>query len=272
MKLMPREKEKANTLASSPCYNQTSAACAYRAPLAKPVPRGAFLPSIFVLTHYQNIQEATLIMEVFDMSNLTDLNNAVVLSIPLVPLIAAGLVTPGYIILFMISRFTTGRTAFTVSIGVSSVYYVIMWTLLRWGSVYDVAQGIRQTQIDWKTAVVVVVIPAVIGIFIGLLVQREWLYDLLRLVRLSPVHGIPSAWDWKFMASKSQWITVHLENGDEVCALYDANCFVSTDPRERDLYLSNVHRWEDKTLVEDERVEGVLLKGDSIKRIEFHSF
>ena len=206
------------------------------------------------------------------MSNLPDLNDAVVLSIPLVPLIAAGLVTPGYIILFMISRFTTGRAAFTVSIGVSSVYYVVMWTACGWGSVDAVAQKIRTAEIGWEIALLIIVFPAVIGIVIGLGVQKEWLYSLLRKLRLEPVHGIPSAWDWKFMASRAQWITVYLNEGGEVLAKYDADCFVSTDPNERDLYISNVYRWvEGKSEPEkDERVEGLLLKGDSIDRIEFH--
>ena len=98
------------------------------------------------------------------MNTPTDLNDVVVLSMPLIPLIAAGLVTPGYIILFMISRFTTGRPAFSVSIGVSSVYYVLMWASFRWGSVSDIAQRIRTMEIDWNIAVVIVLIPVVIGV------------------------------------------------------------------------------------------------------------
>lgn len=205
------------------------------------------------------------------MSTPTDLNDVVVLSMPLIPLIAAGLVTPGYIILFMISRFTTGRPAFSVSIGVSSVYYVLMWASFQWGSVSDIAQRIRIMEIDWNTAVVIILIPTVIGVIIGLGIQKEWIYWFLRKIRLSPVHGIPSAWDWKFMESKRKWITVHLKEGkDVICAEYNKDCFVSTDPNERDMYLDNVQRWVDGKLEKDERVEGILLKGDSIEKIEFH--
>ena len=48
-------------------------------------------------------------------------------------------------------------------------------------------------------------------------------------------------------------------------------CFVSTDPGERDLYLSNVLRWDRKAkmFVHDEKVDGLLLTPDSIVRIEF---
>ena len=204
------------------------------------------------------------------MNTPENLNEMVVLSIPLVPLLAAVLVTPGYIILFMISRFTTGRCSFSVSIAVSSVYYVSMWALFHWGSVNDIAQRIRIIEVDWMTTVVVILIPAVIGIIIGLGVQKEWLYRLLRKIKLSPVHGIPSAWDWKFMESKRQWITVHLKEGKNIIAEYNKDCFVSTDPNERDMYLDNVYKWVDGKPEKDERVEGILLKGDSIEKIEFH--
>ena len=72
-------------------------------------------------------------------------------------------------------------------------------------------------------------------------------------------------------ATEEQWITVHLKGGQQILALYDADCFVSTDPNERDLYLSNRHHWgEDGEPVADERVEGLLLKGDAIDQIDFH--
>ena len=194
------------------------------------------------------------------------------ISLSIVPLLAAALVTPGYVILFMISRFTTGRPAFAPSLAVSSVYYVAAWSILGWGSAFDVAERLRVLDIGWPALLVVVVVPLAIGVLIGIGVQQGWLYHLLRFINLEPVHGIPSAWDWKFMRSKAQWITVHLKNGDVIVAKYDHKCFVSTDPNERDLYLSNVYAWKKDSdePVRDERIEGLLLKSDSIDRIEFH--
>lgn len=192
------------------------------------------------------------------------------ISISIVPLLAAGLVTPGYIIMYMLSRFTTGRPSFASSLAVSSAYYVGVWAVFDLGSVVDVAQRIRALDIDHWAALTVVVAPLGIGVLAGVSVQRGWLYDALRMVGLEPVHGIPSAWDWKFMRAKDQWITVHLKDGTPLVAHYRHDCFVSTDPDERDLYLSNVHLWQEGTLVENDRIEGLLLKGDCIDRIEFH--
>ena len=200
------------------------------------------------------------------------MNEQFAISISIVPLVAAALVTPGYVILFMLSRFTTGRPAFPASLAVSSVYYVVVWAFLGWGSAIDVAQRIRCLSIDWSAVGIVVALPIAIGIIVGLGIQKEWLYWLLRKVRLEPVHGIPSAWDWKFMRAEQQWITVHLKDNTEIVAEYNTDCFVSTDPNERDLYLSNVYEWVEgkEEPVQDERIDGLLLKADSIDRIEFH--
>ena len=200
------------------------------------------------------------------------MNTDFAISISIVPLVTAALLTPGYVILFIISRFTTGRPAFAASLAVSSAYYVVVWSLCGWGSALDVAHRIRDMDVSWWAAVVVVLVPIVIGIFVGHGIQKEWLYWLLRKIRLEPVHGIPSAWDWKFMRAQSQWITVHLKDGQEIVALYDSDCFTSTDPSERDLYLSNVCEYVEgqEEPVPDERIKGLLLKADSIDRIDFH--
>ena len=153
----------------------------------------------------------------------------------------------------------------------SSAYYVAVWAAFDLGSVVEVATRIRDLDINLWAAVIVVIAPVFLGVLAGVSVQKGWLYAALRWIKLEPVHGIPSAWDWKFMRANAQWITVHLKDGTEVVAEYRYDCFVSTDPGERDLYLSNVHAWqEDGTLEEDDRIEGLLLKGDSIDRIEFH--
>ena len=193
------------------------------------------------------------------------------ISISIVPLLAAGLVTPGYIILFMISRFTTGRPSFASSLAVSSAYYVIAWALFDFGPADEVAKRVKDFEVNWQVAMMVVGAPVAFGVLTGLAVQKEWLYQALRFVKLEPVHGIPSAWDWKFMQADQQWITVHLKNGTNILALYCKDCFVSTDPSERDLYLSNMYAWgEDGRPVKNERIDGLLLKADSIDRIEFH--
>ena len=132
------------------------------------------------------------------------------ISISIVPFLAAGLVTPGYIIMYVLSRFTTGRPSFASSLAVSSAYYVGVWAVFGLGSAVDVAQRIRAFRHrPLGVALTVVVAPLGIGVLTRVSLQRGWLYDALRKVGLEPVHGIPSAWDWKFMRAKDQW-SAHL--------------------------------------------------------------
>lgn len=112
------------------------------------------------------------------------------------PLLATGLVTPGYVILFMVSRFTTGRPTFASSRAVSSAYYVVVWAFCDFGSAVDVAERVRDFDVNWQVAMIVVGAPAAIGVLAGLAVQKEWICHVLRFAKLEPVHGIPSAWDW----------------------------------------------------------------------------
>lgn len=197
--------------------------------------------------------------------------NEIVFTIILIAVFLVVIITPGYTILFVVSRFTTGRPAYRSSIAVSSVYYVIVWVTLDLGNILNVGVQILDHEIRWQTAAVLVGGPIAIGLVAGLCSQKDLLYRLLRFVKTEPVHNVPSAWDWKFMRAEQQWITMKLNDGKTILALYDENCFVSTDPNERDLYLSNVYEWdEDGYPVKDERIGGLLLKADTIDRIEFH--
>ena len=101
---------------------------------------------------------------------------ALAVTLSIVPLLAAALVTPGYVILFTISRFTTGRPAFASSLAVSSVYYVTVLALVDWGPTAEVAERVRDLRIGWGAFFFVVVAPLLIGVGIGKTVRQGWIY------------------------------------------------------------------------------------------------
>lgn len=209
----------------------------------------------------------------------------ITLSLSLVPLIAAVLYAPGYIITFMVSRFTTGRPNFLGSLALSILYYIIAWTALGLSSDVDSTnQMIQYVQdMDFRHAVLYVVAgPIIAGLLFGVAIQKRWFYRLAReglywlsmkKFYLNPVHGIPAAWDWIFGGTGTQWITVYLDDGSKIVALYDAKSFVSTDPNERDIYVHEINKWTDKDgkPVNISLIDGVLLTGNSIRKIVFHS-
>ena len=125
--------------------------------------------------------------------------------IPLLPLVAAILITPGLVISFVSSRFTMGRPGFsTTMVASSTIYYATLWLLagffLDIKSSSQIVQGIKDINY-YSTFILITIIPAVIGMFTGIAIQRKWFYDLMRWKRIpkflrpNPIIGTPSAWD-----------------------------------------------------------------------------
>lgn len=86
----------------------------------------------------------------------------------------------------------------------------------------------------------IIVIPALAGIVIGVCNQRDCFRRLFHWLRLTPVHAIPSAWDYKFSKSDGEWILVRLKNGDQVAGWWAGTSFASDDRTERDLFVEQV--------------------------------
>lgn len=214
-----------------------------------------------------------------------DVSEPIRLSLPLVPLIAAVLYAPGHVVAFMISRFTTGRPNFLGSVSLSVLYYVIIWSVLSLFFDVDSIDRLMKyvRKMNFRDAFFCVVMgPVFLGTVFGIVTQKRWIYRLAReglywLSRgkfsLNPVHGIPAAWDWAFGLAGTRWITIYLEDGSKIIALYDAKSFISTDPNERDIYVHEIKKWTNKwgNSVKISSVDGILLTGNSIRKIVFHS-
>lgn len=202
-------------------------------------------------------------------------------SVSLIPLIAAALIAPGYVISFISSRFTTARPNFSAGLALSSIYYAFVYLVLgilckikTSGQLIDFVKEIDHIQVF----LIVVIGPILMGTIAGHVMQKQWIYNFFRSSRwpnwfqISPANGILSAWDLKFLEAGHQKIEVHLKDGSVIKAMYEFGCFVSTDPNERDIYLNNIIEWKGKDggIISIKNTEGVLLTGDSIRRIIFY--
>ena len=204
-------------------------------------------------------------------------------SIPLIPLIAAALIAPGYVISFISSRFITARPNFSAGLALSSIYYALVYLLLGiFCKVKTSTQLIVFVErIDHIQVFLIVVIgPILVGAIAGHIIQKQWIYKFLRSYKwpkwfwfTDPANGIQSAWDLKFLENEHQKIEVHIKDGSKIEAMYEFGCYVSTDSNERDIYLNNIIMWidGDGETVNIENAEGVLLTGDSIRKIIFYS-
>ena len=52
--------------------------------------------------------------------------------------------------------------------------------------------------------------PALVGLFLGVNIQRNLFRGLLSRIGLFTVHPLPTAWDWKFGGAREEhWVLLH---------------------------------------------------------------
>ena len=189
-------------------------------------------------------------------------------SIDSVYLILAFLV-PGLIACFVRAQFITGRTpshaeSALTYLTLSVIYYALAFPILEFAlSVQE--PGYRKAA-AWFALVFVG--PAIFGLTLGINAQREYTRRFLKWIGLNPVHVMPTAWDWKFAGMKEQWILVVLKDGTKFAGFCGIGSFMSSDPKERDLYIERVYELDGQD-VWHPRENGVLIMPGEIRSIEF---
>jgi len=126
-----------------------------------------------------------------------------------------------------------------------------------------------QSALAWT--LIILISPSVLGLMMGHFSQKAKILQLLRRLGLSPMHPVPSAWDYKFGNTRqSVWVLVTLKDGSNVAGLFGSRSFASSDVAERDLYIQSVYQISETGLWEQvKRNDGILILGSEIKHIEF---
>ena len=195
------------------------------------------------------------------------------------------LVVPGFIIVFVRSQFITGRiptspAGFLSYLTTSTVYWAILIFLalplvgnfvsimqsygLWWEELSPVTGSIKYI----GPCVLIVILPAIVGICLGYNWKKNWIRGLLGKIHLNLVHPTPSAWDWTFEDLGEQFVLVALKDGSYIGGLMGSDSFVSSDPTERDIYIQQIYDIDDPNNW-NPRNHGVLITGGEISTIEF---
>ena len=92
--------------------------------------------------------------------------------------------------------------------------------------------------------------PLVVGFSLAIIQNVQignWTRSALARFGLSPVHPIPTAWDWKFSNGNNQWVLVTLTDGSQVAGHLGSESFVSSEPTERDIYIQKIYALDPAT-------------------------
>lgn len=179
------------------------------------------------------------------------------------------LLIPGLIALGVRSQFIRG---FSPSLSKENLV-----AYLAFSSVYNTLV-VRFVEPEWMTdstilfLVIFIFAPAIIGLLLGINVQRNFVRGTLSRIGIFTTHALPTAWDWVFSRGVSvQWILVTLKDGTQFSGLFGLESFASSTMDERDLYIQWLYDIDEQgnwTPV-DERGKGVLISASEISTIEF---
>lgn len=125
-----------------------------------------------------------------------------------------------------------------------------------------------RTGVAWGC--IIFISPTVLGVLGALNSQKGWLRWLFRKVGLASIHEIPTAWDYKFSKTdRFVWVQVTLTDGTRIAGKYGSKSFSSSAAEERDLYLQELMKITKEGWKPIPRSDGILVKGNEIKYIEF---
>lgn len=120
---------------------------------------------------------------------------------------------------------------------------------------------------------IIFISPAVGGIFVAYLHQKEIVQDFFDKCGLFALHIIPTAWDYKFSKTKHPVsVLLTLIDDSQISGIFGTESFASSSETERDIYLEEVFNMDaDNNWVAAENPCGLLITGDIIKMIQFYS-
>jgi len=181
-----------------------------------------------------------------------------------------GFLAPGFVALFIRKQFLTGRIPpqsemVLSSLILSVIYHTLVLPLIDWGLAIQ-KPGYGKPLI---LIALVFVGPALFGLILGLNAQKGWLRKWVSRFGLSPVHPVPTAWDWKFQnIQQEQWVLVTLKDGTVYAGHLGSGSFMSSDPNERDLYIQRIYNIGDDNIWSPIGERGVWIASGEIRAIE----
>lgn len=146
-----------------------------------------------------------------------------------------------------------------------SLSFFIIYLLLR----YNLMDN-RPLAASLLILLILLIIPVFLGFLLAVIDSRQVFSKIFRKLGLAKISPVPTAWDYKFSNSKSEFLIITLLDNSTICGYLGQQSFISSDSSERDIYISHIYKIDKAgnwTLVD--KTDGMLIKQDQIKTIEF---
>lgn len=185
-------------------------------------------------------------------------------------------VVPGVLIVFVRSRFVKGNilpypAGFLTYLTVSVTYWLVILTISPLVSYVLDYKEIHYLSIqvsNFKEVICIILIPMAVGLISGLVTSKEYVYRIMKKMKLNPIHPTPTAWEDCFSDTDEQFILVRLKNGNQFGGKLNTDCFISSDVENQDIYISEIYEIDDQNQW-NQQDRGVYISSGEISSIEF---
>ena len=177
---------------------------------------------------------------------------------------------PGIIALYFRGQFLTGRLP---PLGEGAIAYVIL-SLVYQALCYPLSKNLFDSAwaSGWRWLgwfVFIFVVPAIIGLLLGLNIRKGWLKGLVNKCGFSTIHPVNCAWDWHFGQCEECWVIAVLKDGTEWHGYMGGGSFMSSDSSERDLFIEKVYQCDSEGKPWTPRSSSVWIAHGEIQSLEF---
>ncbi len=185
-------------------------------------------------------------------------------------------VVPGVLIVFVRSRFVKGNilpypAGFLTYLTVSVTYWLVVLTispLVSYVLDYEEVHYLSAQVNNFKEIICIIIIPMAVGLVSGLVTSKEYVYRIMKKMKLNPIHPTPTAWEDCFSDTDEQFVLVRLKNGNQFGGKLNTECFISSDVENQDIYISEIYEIDDQNQW-NKQDRGVYISSGEISSIEF---
>jgi hypothetical protein len=161
-------------------------------------------------------------------------------------------IVPGYIFLAFRNQFVAGQDRLgTEQLLAFVTYSALNFAIFGWINLAIVPQEAAAWLRIGIWMLTLLVGPAILGFASGVFTQKELGSKIYAYFGLNTVHPTARSWDWIFHRVQPCFVLVTLKDGSQCAGYWGVNAvgtqsFASSDPKERDLYISQVFEIPDE--------------------------
>lgn len=189
-------------------------------------------------------------------------------------ILAIAFIIPGFIITSIKNKVIPCRNKEynmkIINFFVYSFLNLFLWSIPIYLMFKDLSFCQNHFFMTWLILLIIIFIsPTAIALVIIFINESEKIKTWFSNLNINIIEPEPSAWDFKFSNMSSKWVIVTLKDDKIIAGFMGSDSCASSNENDRDLYINEVYKIIDGKWEKVKNTNGILIKQEEIKYIEF---